>query len=172
MRVVAQEDGAPTSQGIVILGEIVTGLPKFNIEQYGVCKGCALGKHAKVAFPSNEHSETSKAYKVYITEQRKTVVSKDIKVKEDFASRKSHEPITMTKDEDQEATKLEPGSPVISRAVQQLSGEEGERVAPSTYVGRPRTFKICRGSYQVHMSLVHLLISSSCLDIRPAEVKT
>jgi hypothetical protein len=55
MRVVAQEDGASTSQGIVILGEIVTGLPEFNIEQYGVCKGCALGKHAKVSFPSNEH---------------------------------------------------------------------------------------------------------------------
>jgi hypothetical protein len=30
-------------------------LPEFNIEQDGVCKGCMLGKHAKVAFPSSEH---------------------------------------------------------------------------------------------------------------------
>jgi hypothetical protein len=35
-----------------ILREIVTGLPEFNIEQHGVCRGCMLGKHAKVAFPS------------------------------------------------------------------------------------------------------------------------
>jgi hypothetical protein len=38
-----------------ILREIVTGLPKFNIEQHGVCIGCMLDKHAKVGFPSNEH---------------------------------------------------------------------------------------------------------------------
>jgi hypothetical protein len=38
------------------LREIVTGLPYFSIEQQGVCQGCTLGKHAKVAFPSNEHS--------------------------------------------------------------------------------------------------------------------
>jgi hypothetical protein len=37
-----------------ILREIVTGLPEFNIEQHGVCRGCTLGKHAKVAFPSSE----------------------------------------------------------------------------------------------------------------------
>jgi hypothetical protein len=38
-----------------ILREIVTGLPEFSIEQHGVCRGCMLGKHAKVAFPSSEH---------------------------------------------------------------------------------------------------------------------
>jgi transposase InsO family protein len=25
------------------------------IEKHGVCRGCTLGKHAKVSFPSNEH---------------------------------------------------------------------------------------------------------------------
>jgi hypothetical protein len=38
-----------------ILREIVIGLSWFNIEQHGVCRGCMLGKHANVAFPSSEH---------------------------------------------------------------------------------------------------------------------
>jgi hypothetical protein len=37
-----------------ILREIVTGLPDFSVEQQGMCRGCALGKNAKVAFPSSE----------------------------------------------------------------------------------------------------------------------
>jgi hypothetical protein len=39
-----------------ILREIVIGLPEFKVEQRGVSRGCMLGKHAKVAFPSNKHS--------------------------------------------------------------------------------------------------------------------
>jgi hypothetical protein len=35
-----------------ILRGIVTGLLEFNIEQQGVCRGCALGKNSKVVFPS------------------------------------------------------------------------------------------------------------------------
>jgi hypothetical protein len=42
-------------RALPILREIVIGLPKFNIEQHGVCRGCMLSKHAKAAFPSNEH---------------------------------------------------------------------------------------------------------------------
>jgi hypothetical protein len=42
-------------KALPILREIVTGLPDFSIEQQGVCRGCTLGKHAKVAFPSSEH---------------------------------------------------------------------------------------------------------------------
>jgi hypothetical protein len=38
-----------------ILKEIVTGLLEFSVEQNSVCKWCMFGKHAKVAFPSNEH---------------------------------------------------------------------------------------------------------------------
>jgi hypothetical protein len=62
--------------------------------------------------PSNKkslfvgYSETSKVDKVYIPEQRKTVVSKDVKFEEDLASRKSHEPIPVIEDEEQEALKV------------------------------------------------------------------
>jgi hypothetical protein len=56
-------------------------------------------------------NETSKAYRVYILEQRKIVVSKDVKFEEDFASKKSHEPTLVTEDEDREASKVEPRSP-------------------------------------------------------------
>jgi hypothetical protein len=41
-------------RALSILREIVTGLPDFSIEQQGVCRGCALGKNAKAAFPSNK----------------------------------------------------------------------------------------------------------------------
>jgi hypothetical protein len=33
----------------------VEGLPDFKVERTGVCKRCELDKHAKDAFPSNEH---------------------------------------------------------------------------------------------------------------------
>jgi hypothetical protein len=42
-------------KALPILKEKLTGLPEFIIEQLGVCRGCTVGKHAKVAFPSNEH---------------------------------------------------------------------------------------------------------------------
>jgi hypothetical protein len=37
-----------------VLKEIVTGLPNFSIEHHEVCKGCALGKYTKTAFPSSD----------------------------------------------------------------------------------------------------------------------
>jgi hypothetical protein len=42
-------------RALPILREIVTGLPKFSIEQHCVCRGCTHGKYANVAFPSSEH---------------------------------------------------------------------------------------------------------------------
>jgi hypothetical protein len=63
------------------------------------------------------YNETSKAYRVYIPEQRKTIVSRDVKFEEDFASRKSHEPTLVAENEEQEAPKVELRSLVISRAV-------------------------------------------------------
>ena len=33
---------------------MVTGLPKFNTKHSDVCRGCALGKYTKTAFPSND----------------------------------------------------------------------------------------------------------------------
>jgi hypothetical protein len=81
------------------------------------------------------YKETSKANKIYIPEQWKIVISRDVKF-EDFASKKSHEPIPMTEVE-LEAPKVEPRSPVISKAVNQPSSEEEEIVAPSTSIKRP-----------------------------------
>ena len=37
-----------------MLSDMTTGLPDFGIEQSGVCRGCALGKYTKTAFPSND----------------------------------------------------------------------------------------------------------------------
>jgi hypothetical protein len=37
-----------------ITREIVTDLPNFNIDQKGMCKGCALGKNANAIFPRSE----------------------------------------------------------------------------------------------------------------------
>jgi hypothetical protein len=56
--------GHQNHKALPILREIVTGLPKFSVEHHGICKGCTLGKHANVVFPSNERSEISKAYNV------------------------------------------------------------------------------------------------------------
>lgn len=40
---------------LTILREIVTSLLEFNVEQQGVCKGCALGKYAKMTSPSSDN---------------------------------------------------------------------------------------------------------------------
>lgn len=37
-----------------LLKVMVQGLANFKIEKINVCKGCALGKHTKTAFTSNE----------------------------------------------------------------------------------------------------------------------
>jgi hypothetical protein len=56
VKVVAQEDGAPLHhKAFPILRAIVTSLIEFNIEQHGVCKGCTLGEHVKVASLSIVH---------------------------------------------------------------------------------------------------------------------
>jgi hypothetical protein len=129
------------------------------------------------------YSETSKAYKVFIPKQRKTIVSKDVKFEEDFASRKSHEPIPVAEDEEQEASKVEPGSPMISREVQQPSGKEGETVAPSTSVKRPRWFTQTLRDAQEHVETPrstfresrppkkfpdYMALMSSILDSKPS----
>ena len=88
------------------------------------------------------YSETSKAYKIYIPRERKTIVSMDVKFEEDFASRKPHDHILVTKDEEQESPKVELESPVNFSLGQQPSSVEEEA---------PTTFKCRRGgaiSYQ------------------------
>jgi hypothetical protein len=37
-----------------ILRDITTGLPDFSIEQYDVCRGCAMGKYAKAPFLASD----------------------------------------------------------------------------------------------------------------------
>ena len=34
--------------------EMTTGMPEFNTESSGVCRGCALGRYTKAAFPSSD----------------------------------------------------------------------------------------------------------------------
>ena len=60
----------------------------------------------------------SKAYKIYILGERKTIVGMDVKFEEDFASRKSHESILVTEDEGKEAPMVELGSTMASSSGQ------------------------------------------------------
>jgi hypothetical protein len=53
------------------------------------------------------YNNTSKAYKIFIPTQRKTIVSRDVKFEENLASRKSHELPPVAKEEEQEAPKGE-----------------------------------------------------------------
>jgi hypothetical protein len=79
--------------------------------------GCPIYIHVSVEKrtklePSSKkaYSETSMAYRVYILEQRKTVISRDVKFEEEFASMKSNEPTLVAEDEEHEAPKVEPRS--------------------------------------------------------------
>jgi hypothetical protein len=49
--------------------------------------------------------ETSKAYRIFIPAQRKTVVRRDVKFEENLTSRRSQESSTVTEDEEQQAPK-------------------------------------------------------------------
>ena len=62
------------------------------------------------------YSETSRAYKIYILVERKKIVNRDVKFKENFASNKSREPIPITRDKEQEAPKVETRSSVTSNS--------------------------------------------------------
>jgi hypothetical protein len=37
-----------------VLKEIVTSLPEFSTKHHEVCKGCAMGKYTKIAFPNGD----------------------------------------------------------------------------------------------------------------------
>ena len=68
-----------------------------------------MGPSSKKGFFSI-YSETSRAYKIYILVERKKVVNRDVKFKENFASEKSHVPIPMIEDGERETSKFEPTS--------------------------------------------------------------
>ena len=44
---------------LIILRSTVTGVPDLSTEGDDVCRGCALGKYAKVAFPRSNHRAKS-----------------------------------------------------------------------------------------------------------------
>jgi hypothetical protein len=75
-------------------------------------------KDQRITRSTKDYNETSKDYKVYIPEQRKTILSWDVNFEEDFTSKKSREPIPLTEDEEQEVLKVEPRSPMISKVVE------------------------------------------------------
>jgi hypothetical protein len=94
------------------------------------------------------YNETSKAYKIFIATQRKTIVSRDVKFEENLAFRRSQESLVVTEDEEQHAPKDEQQS-----IVQNLGGEE--ELAPSSLVRRPRwTLQILRDAGEAPRSAV------------------
>jgi hypothetical protein len=82
------------------------------------------------------YNETSKPYRIFITAQRKIVVSRDVKFKENLAARKSHELTPVAEDEEQVAQKEEKGSQTSNSRSHPSGGEED--LAPSSAVRRPR----------------------------------
>lgn len=50
----AQEDAHLCHGSLKVLREFVDGLLEFSTYQHDVCKGCALRKYAKTAFPSSD----------------------------------------------------------------------------------------------------------------------
>ena len=41
-------------RALPFLKKVVTGLPEFEMQHDGVCRGCALGKNVKKPFPNSE----------------------------------------------------------------------------------------------------------------------
>jgi hypothetical protein len=82
------------------------------------------------------YNETSKAYRIFIPAQMKTVVSRDVKFDEHLTSRKSHEPLPLIEDEEQKASNDEQRSTISSLGSQPSGGEES--LAPPSSVRRPR----------------------------------
>jgi hypothetical protein len=84
------------------------------------------------------YNETSKDYRIFSPTQRMTMASQDVKFEEDLASRKSHETLLVTKDEEWEPLKVESRSSLASSVGIQPSNEREERSTPFSSIGRPR----------------------------------
>jgi hypothetical protein len=76
------------------------------------------------------YNETSKAYRIFIPVQWKTIVSRDVKFEENLASKSTQESSIVTKDKEHQAPKDEQQS-----TIQTLGGEE--ELTPSSPVRRP-----------------------------------
>ena len=42
-------------RALLSLRKVVTGLPEFEVQHDGVCRGCALGKNVKKPFPNSDN---------------------------------------------------------------------------------------------------------------------
>lgn len=42
-------------RALLSLRKVVTGLPEFEVQDDGVCRGCALGKNVKKPFPNSDN---------------------------------------------------------------------------------------------------------------------
>jgi hypothetical protein len=83
------------------------------------------------------YSEDSKAYKVFLRDQRKIVVKRDVKFEKNLASRKSQDLPTIAKGPREVGPKDEPRAETSS-ARSQTPMEVEEQSAPLTSVKRPR----------------------------------
>jgi hypothetical protein len=85
------------------------------------------------------YSETSKEYRIWISIQRKIVVSQDVRFEENLASSKSHDLLIVAEDEEQMAPKGEHSSHTSSARSHSSGGDE--KLAPSSSVRRPKWFE-------------------------------
>jgi hypothetical protein len=85
------------------------------------------------------YNDDSKAYKVFLPDQRRTVVSLDVKFEEDLTSRHSQD-LPTDPEGSQEDPKIELSADT-STARSQTSVEVQEQSMPSTSVSRPRWFE-------------------------------
>jgi hypothetical protein len=86
------------------------------------------------------YNKTSKAYRIFVLAQRKTIVSIAVKLEEILAFRKSQELSLLVEDEEKETLKDEKCSTYSSSGSQTL-GEE-EELSPSNSARRPSWFEL------------------------------
>jgi hypothetical protein len=86
------------------------------------------------------YSEDSKAYRVFLPDQHKEVVRRNVKFEENLASRKSQDLPVIAKGPQEVGPKDEPRVET-SGAGSQTPVEVEEQAAPSTSVWRPRWFE-------------------------------
>ena len=55
MRDLAPLDGHMYHGALRTLREITIGVPNFSTNHFDTCKGCAMGKFAKLSFPSSDN---------------------------------------------------------------------------------------------------------------------
>jgi hypothetical protein len=96
------------------------------------------------------YSEDSKAYRVFLTEQWRTIVSRDVKFEENLASKKSQDLPIAAERPQKVAPKDEPRAETSS-AGSQILEEVEEQSTPSNSVRRPRWFEETLWNAQEHV---------------------